>query len=102
MKTLIASIILATSLFAIPVYAEPSPKICEDSRQKIVDHLMKKYGEVPFWKGDSDGIIRELFVNPDPDKLSWSFISTNPGKGTCLNANGYGWSSTDVIKGLKL
>lgn len=76
-------------LYVTPTLAQLPPPNC-NTRERILAHLGKKYGEAPVAAGviRNDGLIEILTTS---DGSTWTIIVTSPQNQSCLVAVGEGW-----------
>lgn len=85
---LLAIVISLLSIPATPEFAVAAHKAC-DARQKVLEFLLKKYGERPVGIGlVPNQTAVELLVSPNG---TFTIIATSPKGLSCLIAAGEAW-----------
>lgn len=78
----LGALLIGHSLY--PAQAQ-SPASCAP-RDTVLRHLETEFGELPIWRGLSDGRVMEIVSNPDGS--SWTALMSLPNGMTCLFATG--------------
>ncbi len=76
-------------MLATPALAQSVPRTC-DTRDRVLGHLAKKYGESPVAVGvTSKGALVEVLTSSDGG--TWTIILSMPNGTSCLITSGEGW-----------